>query len=203
MIREGMKRILLPQNDIDIVGELTRAQDIVNDKRMLQADILLVAHPSNIEGEDCLVLLRRECPLLRVIVIARIPTAVQVFSALRNGARGLLSTRCSVTHLPAAIRSVSSGNIYMHEDVSCLVAQNLATLDKDHTHHALTQREFEVFVKLAGGERITAIGRALGISAKTVSTHKTRIMEKMGMRSMSQLVQYAIVNRLFSEAKTG
>lgn len=201
VIREGMKRILLQQEDIDIVGEVARAQEMVINERMLQADIVVVAHPSNIDGEEYLCFLRRECPSLRIIIIARVPTALQVFSALRNGARGLLSTRCSVTHLPAAIRSVSAGNVYMHEDVSCLVAQNLGTLDRDHTHHALTQREFEVFLKLAGGERVTEIGRALGISAKTVSTHKTRIMEKMGMRSMSQLVQYAIVNRLFSEVK--
>lgn len=200
VIREGMKRILLPQDDIDVVGEVSRAQEVVVNEETSQAEIVVVAHPSIPDGEDYLRFLQRECPSLRVIVVTRSPTVSHVVSALRNGARGLLSARCSAAHLPAAIRAVSAGNIYMHEEVSRLVAQDLGDIDRDHSHRSLTQRELEIFVKLASGMNGTAIARELGISAKTVSTHKTRMMDKMGIRSMSQLVQYAVVNGLFYDA---
>lgn len=85
----------------------------------------------------------------------------------------------------------------MHENVSNVVGSSLQGLTRDHTHTSLTGREMEIFLKLAIGLKGTEIASQLGISVKTVSTHKGRLMEKMGMRSFSQLVQYAIANGLF------
>lgn len=195
LIREGMKRILQSEGDIRVVGEVLRAQDVVSNKETPDAEVVVVAHPANLDGEDYLHFLQQQCPSLRVIIVANSPTLPHVLSALRKGARGILNACCSAEHLPAAIRAVSAGNIYMHEEVARMVVQDLGEIRKDHTHRSLTQRELQIFVKLATGLKVSAIALELGISIKTVSTHKARIMEKMGITTFSQLVQYAIANR--------
>lgn len=85
----------------------------------------------------------------------------------------------------------------MHENVSSVIGSSLHALTRDHTYKSLTEREMEIFMKLAIGLKSTEIASQLGISVKTVSTHKGRLMEKLGINSFSQLVQYAIANGLF------
>ena len=85
----------------------------------------------------------------------------------------------------------------MHEEVGRLVAADLNELGKDYTHRSLTRREFDIFKRLAAGEKVSEIAMQLGISVKTVSTHKSRLMQKMDIHSYSQLVQYAVANSLF------
>jgi DNA-binding NarL/FixJ family response regulator len=82
-----------------------------------------------------------------------------------------------------------------------MLVADLDEIKKDHTHKSLTHREMDIFLRLAAGKKISDIAAELGISAKTVSTHKARVMEKMGMSSSSQLIQYAIVNSLFGKAE--
>lgn len=197
VIREGMKRILLPSPDIRIVGEVKCLHELISNQHLYSAQVAVVANPPTNNGQDLLLSLKEACPGVQVIVVSRSPTLQQILSSLRHGARGLLSASCAASHLPAAIRAVSSGRIYMQENVSNVVGTGLHGLARDHTHKSLTQREMEIFMKLAIGQKVTEIASELGISAKTVSTHKVRLMEKMGMSSFSQLVQYAIANELF------
>jgi DNA-binding NarL/FixJ family response regulator len=198
VIREGMKRILLPYEDIRILAEVGQPADILADRNMPCGAVLVVAYPEAVVGSDDLVQLRRRCPDMAMVVVVRSPTLIQVLSALRMGVRGLLHASCAASHLPAAIRAVASGKVYMAEDVSNLILADLGAASKDHTHTALTQRELEIFMRLAAGRKMSEIAVELRISIKTVSTHKTRMMDKMGMTSSSQLIQYAIVNSLFA-----
>jgi two-component system, NarL family, invasion response regulator UvrY len=197
VVREGMKRILLPLQDIEVVAEVKGLDELISVEASSAAQVAVVANPPTTDGQDFLVRFKAACPRVQVIVVTRSPTLPEILAALRHGARGLLSTSCTANHLPAAIRAVSSGRIYMHENVSHIVAADLNGLARDHTHKALTQRELEIFMKLAEGWRVTEIASQLGISVKTVSTHKGRMMEKMGISSFSQLVQYAIAHGLF------
>jgi DNA-binding NarL/FixJ family response regulator len=89
----------------------------------------------------------------------------------------------------------------MHEEVGRLVAADFGDIGKDYTHRSLSQREFEIFKHLAAGQKVSEIASELGISIKTVSTHKSRLMEKMGMHSHSQLIQYAVANSLFDTSR--
>jgi DNA-binding NarL/FixJ family response regulator len=201
VLREGMKRILMPQEDIDVIATVEHALDVMSSEALLRADVLVVvAHPVTADGQDYLLHLRQGNPALRVIIIARFADLQQIMEVIRAGVRGLLHTSCAANHLPDAIRAVSSGRLYMHEEVSGLLASGLGDLGKDHTHRSLTQREFEIFLKLAEGQKVSEIAAQLGISIKTVSTHKSRLMDKMGMKSQSQLIQYAVANKLFDTA---
>lgn len=199
VLREGMKRILHPQYDIRVMAEVSHASEILSNENLLMADVLVViAHPTNMGGTDCLERLRKANPSLKLIIIARSPSLHQILNMLRGGVRGLLDAGCAANQLPAAIRAVSSGRLYMHEEVGRLVAADLGEVSKDFTHRSLTQREFEIFEHLAVGDKVSEIATRLGISIKTVSTHKSRLMEKMGIRSHSQLIQYAVANGLFN-----
>lgn len=197
IIREGMKRIILQQEDMKVVAEVRHTKEVLAQEGAGDADVVVVAHPSASGGNDYLAYLRQECPALRVIVVARSPTLPEILAALRMGVRGLLNSSCAVGHLPAAIRAVASGKIYLHDEISRLVAADLKEVWKDHTHKSLTAREFEIFMRLAVGCKVTEIATELAISVKTVSTHKARLMEKMRIVSTSQLIQYAIVNKMF------
>ena len=198
ILREGMKRILLPQGDIEVIGEVDHACEVFSHESYLQADVIVAVVDSTMNGGgDFLLHLPKQNPLLRVIVIMRSPTVHQILSILRAGVRGLLDTSCAANNLPAAIRAVSSGKLYMHEEVSRLVAANISEFGRDHTHTALTQRELDVLMKLAAGHKVSEIALEFGISIKTVSTHKARLMEKMGFTTLSQVIQYAIANHLF------
>ncbi len=200
VLREGMKRILARQGDIDVIAEVKNVLDLLSDERLVRADVLIVVGLSPAgDTVQCLLHLRQRQPSLQVIFVARSPSLNQVLSIIGAGVRGLLNANSAANHLPAAIRAVSAGRIYLHEDMSGLIATDLSEIEKDRTHTALTQREHEIFLMLVSGTKNSEIAAQLGISVKTVSTHKTRMMEKMNMRSVSQLVQYAIVHGLFGE----
>jgi len=199
VIREGMKRILLAHDDMHVIAELADSGEIKHDILAL-ADVVIVAQMPSAGRDDFLPILRRDFPLSRVIVVARTPNLQQVVATLKTGVRGLLDTSCSAAQLVAAIRAVSAGKIYLHDVVSDLMTADLEVMSKDHSHNALTQRETEIFMRLAIGKKVSEIALELGISIKTVSTHKAHIMERMGMASSSQLVQYAIANGLFHSA---
>lgn len=199
VLREGMKRILHPQYDIQVMAEVNHVSEVLSNENLLRADVLVVmAHPTDVGGTDYLEHLRKANPSLKLILITRSPSLHQVLIMLRGGVRGLLDAGCAASQLPVAIRAVFSGRLYMHEEVGRLVAADLGELGKDFTHRSLTQREFEIFKHLAIGDKVSEIATRLGISIKTVSTHKSRLMEKMGIHSHSQLIQYAVANGLFN-----
>lgn len=202
VIREGMKRILEPHEDIAIVGEVSRAEEVSSVGSWAQAQVMIVVHSSAVLWEEHLQQARDACPSLQLIVVARSPTLPQVQAAFRLGARGLLHSGCAVGHLPEAIRAVSAGRVYMNKETASLIATDVQDLNKDHTHHSLTQRELEIFKKLASGAKVSEIAGELEISVKTVSTHKARIMEKMGLGSTSELIHYAIIHHLRDSAAT-
>jgi DNA-binding NarL/FixJ family response regulator len=201
IIREGMKRILSACDDIEVVGEANYATEYFTTGKVPCAQVIILAYPGRIIANEELSQLQKKCPELRVIIVVHFSTLHQVLSAFKMGVHGLLNASCAASHLPAAIRAVSSGKIYMHEQVSSLIVADLDEINKDHTHKSLTHREMEIFLRLAAGRKISDIAAELGISAKTVSTHKARVMEKMGMNSSSQLIQYAIFNSLFEKGQ--
>jgi len=198
LLREGAKRILSPQEGIDVIAEIEYLRDVLSNKKLAQADVLVViADAATMEGSEQLIHLRREHPSLHVMILLRFPTLHQVLAILRSGVRGLLSADSSATQLPAAIRTISSGRLYLNEELTRLLIPDFEEIGKDYTHKALSQRELEVFLRLAAGNKVTEIAGQLGISIKTVSTHKTRLMEKMRMTTFSQIVQYAIAYGLY------
>lgn len=197
VIREGMKRVLRSQEDIKVVAEVEHPQDVGAQGPVQNARVLVLAHPSASGSADLLQYLHKECPSLRVIVVTNSPTLPQILAHLRMGARGLLNASCTKGHLATAIRAVALDKIYLHEDLSRRFAADMHNVSMHPPHHSLSPRELQIFTKLGAGQKVTQIADELDISVKTVSTHKSRLMEKMGMASISQLIQYAVLYKIF------
>ncbi len=195
LLREGMKRILQRHEDIVVTGELKHVLDVLSDASLRNAGVLVAAaNPAMSDAQDFLLELRREMPKLRIVLIVPLANVQDVVGLLRTGVHGLVSATSAASHLPAAIRAVSRGRPYIDEDTAKLVAVDPYSLGKDHTHRSLTHREHEIFMQLVIGQKVSAIAHELGISIKTVSTHKARLMQKMAITSRAQLIQYAVTN---------
>ena len=118
--------------------------------------------------------------------------------SIRAGAQGYLTKESAGSQLVNAIRRVASGRPYISTQVAEQLALNIMTPNKDLPHTQLSDREFEVFNMMVSGKSLTDIGEQLHLSVKTVSTHKTRIMQKMQMHSLSEIIQYAVANQLLN-----
>jgi DNA-binding NarL/FixJ family response regulator len=118
---------------------------------------------------------------------------------IRAGASGYLTKESAATLLVEAIRRVAAHRLYISPSVAEQLALNIMPANNDLPHKRLSDREFEVFQMLASGISVSEIAEKLYLSVKTVSTHKTRILQKMDAHSLADLVKYAMTNKLFTE----
>jgi DNA-binding NarL/FixJ family response regulator len=116
--------------------------------------------------------------------------------ALRAGAAGYLTKKSAVTELVAAIQKVAGGGRYVTASLAEVLARALEPAAAAVPHEALSDREFQVFERLVSGERPSDIARRLGVSVKTVSTHRARILVKMNMQTTAALIRYAVQHQL-------
>jgi DNA-binding NarL/FixJ family response regulator len=145
-----------------------------------------------------------EAPRLRILVLTMHEEDQYAVRAIRAGAQGYLTKESAPSQLVSAIRRIAEGRPY----ISANVAEQLALGvmpggSDDEPHKHLSDREFEVFQLLVGGRSISEIAAQLHLSVKTVSTHKTRILQKMSVQSVADLVRYAIRHRLSPESPSG
>lgn len=195
IMREGLKHILQGLPDIQVVGEsdFAKVEYTTNPYAEYSDAVAIVTYPDgNDEGENTHLSLFRDCPLIKVIVIAQHDSVPQILSALRIGARGLLSAGFGTQMLPAAIRSVAQGHIFLNDEIAAVLAKSSKEIKIPRSDVKLTGREAQIFERIAKGGRVCSIAAELNISKKTVSTHKTRLMEKLGTENISELIQYAI-----------
>ena len=117
---------------------------------------------------------------------------------IRQGASGYLNKECDPAEIVRAIRTVAQGRRYITPSVAELLAEQLNRKDSGPLHEQLSEREFQVFLRLAQGDTVGQIAEALSLSVKTVSTYRTRLMEKLALQSNSDLTYYALKNGLIS-----
>lgn len=199
IMREGLKRILDGIEDIQVIGEAIDGHDTITKVRELSFDVLLLdlSMPGR-SGVDLIHQVRGEFPKLPILILTMHEEEQYAVRAIRAGANGYLTKESAGTQLVTALRKVASGRPYISIEVAEQLAMSAMSGTSEVSHSALSDREFEVFHLLAKGKSITEIGDLLHLSVKTVSTHKTRIMQKMGLNSLSELVQYAVAHKLLT-----
>jgi DNA-binding NarL/FixJ family response regulator len=181
---------------IEIVGEIATGEEFL--ARCFEPDfdvILLDLQMPGMGGLEALHEARQITPGLRCIVLTMYDEDAYAVRALREGALGYLTKSASGEELVTAIESVAAGGRY----ITPSAAQALAhfVLDADQPSHiALTQREFEVFLRIAQGQTSAGIGKELAISVKSVGATRARVLEKMGMQTNAEIVRYALEHRL-------
>ncbi|MBR7782627.1 response regulator [Undibacterium luofuense] len=197
IMREGLKRILDGIEDIQVIGEAVDGFDTLDKVRHNEFDVLLMdlSMPGR-SGVDLIRQIKDEFPKLPILILTMHEEEQYAVRAIRAGARGYLTKESAGTQLVTALRKVASGRPYISIEVAEQLAMNAMPASDDMPHTALSDREFEVFCHLVKGKSITEIGDMLHLSVKTVSTHKMRIMQKMNMSNLSDMVQYAITHNL-------
>ena len=134
-------------------------------------------------------------PGTRVLVLSGYPERQYALNVLRAGASGYIAKDCAPEELLKAVRMVLQGRRYVSDSLAELLLLDLDQADKP-LHSLLSDREFQIFGKLAAGHGVSEIGRELCLSVKTVSTYRTRILEKMRMKSNADLTSYALRNEI-------
>jgi two-component system, NarL family, invasion response regulator UvrY len=160
-------------------------------------DVLLmdISMPGQ-SGIDALAMIRAKAPDVGIIILSGYPEEHYAVNLIRQGASSYLNKQCEPTEIIAAIRKVANGHRYISAQVAELLAQQLNRDDDGAPHERLSEREFQVFIRLAKGETVGDIANDLSLSVKTVSTYRTRIMEKLTLNSNSDLTYYAMKNGL-------
>ena len=197
IVRAGLKNLLSDYPDYTIAGEAASGAEAVKMVRESEWDIVFldVSMPG-MNGVDTLKQIKRVKPDLPVIIFSMHPEDHYAVNLLRAGANGYLSKACEPLQLVTAIRRVLAGRRYISPALGEQLAGDLNGEAKKAPHTELSEREFQVFCKLAAGQVVSEIAAELFLSAKTVSTYRTRILEKMGMKTNANLTYYAIKSGL-------
>jgi DNA-binding NarL/FixJ family response regulator len=197
IVRKGLREIIEETPGMKVVDEASNGQEVLEKvfQKYINVVLLDISMPGR-SGLDILRDIKRLKPKIVVLVLSMHPEEQYAVQALKEGASGYLTKKSAADELLTALRKVSSGGKY----VSSSLAEKLAiALEKDvekPLHETLSVREYEVMRLIASGKTVTEIAKELFLSPKTISTYRARILEKMCMKNNSQLVRYAIKNRL-------
>ena len=195
IVRDGLKRILAASSDVQVAGEAANGDEALALVRANDYDLaLLDMSMPGLSGIDLVKRLKAEKPKMKLLVLSMHGEPQYAARALKAGAAGYLTKDSAAEQLLGAIRKVAAGGVHVSEAAAAgLLA---ASTGEGPLHSRLSDREFEVFKQLAGGASPTEIARRLKLSVKTVSTHKTRIQDKLGLASTAELVRYALEHQL-------
>jgi DNA-binding NarL/FixJ family response regulator len=196
MVRAGLRQFFADQADFEVVAEAANGRDALDIVRRGGVDVVVmdISMPGQ-SGVDALAAIRARDPALPVLILSGFAEEHYATTLLRQGASGYLNKDCDPEEIVKAIRTVARGRKYITAGVAEQLAQGLGGSDKP-AHEQLSERELQVFLRLAQGETIGHMAESLSLSVKTVSTYRTRVMEKMGLASNSDLTYYALKHGL-------
>ncbi|MGZ3182364.1 MAG: response regulator [Telluria sp.] len=200
LLREGLCKLLGDHPDLVVAGEAENGHALLALLRRERFDVLLLdmAMPGR-SGLDLLRQVRLAVPDLPVLILSMQKDPQYAVRALKAGARGYLCKDSASAELVRAIRKVAAGGTFVGHTIAENMAQGLTQGSDQAPHEQLTDREFEVFRLLASGLSATAAGRQLHLSIKTISSHKGRILQKMGLATTADMIRYAVRHHLVDE----
>lgn len=199
IVRHGLKQILAFSQDITVVGEAGSGKALLDILDQAICDIVLLdMNMSGLAGVDLIKRIRTEHRDLPILVLSMCIEGPIASRAIKAGAGGYLTKGCEPEILVEAIRKVAAGGKFV--DVT-LVETLVFDSDTGNRapHEALSERELQIFLMLTSGSTVTEIANDLFLSIKTVSTHKSRLMEKMNIQTQTELIRYAIRHKMIDD----
>ena len=197
IVREGLRRIVSEDRGIAVAGEASHAAELFRLLAGAAVDVVLL--DVSMPGAtfiDTLRALRSDHPSVKVLVLSAYPEDQWALRALQSGAAGYLTKDHSPEQLVEAIRRVASGRRYVSETMADRLAGMTGDGRTRAPHEGLSDREFEVLRALGSGMLVKDVAAQLGLSAKTISTYRTRLLEKMGLGTKADLVRYVATHDL-------
>jgi DNA-binding NarL/FixJ family response regulator len=197
IVREGLKQILSATSDILVVAEASNGKEVLKKARIIDFNVLVldISMPGK-SGLEVLKDLKNEKSEVIILILSIHPEERFALRLLKAGASGYLTKESAADELVQAIRIVASGKRYITKALAEKLAFDLIEDRDKPLHEQLSQREFQVMVKLGQGKTLTNIATDLFISIKTVSTYRSRILEKLKMTSNAEIIRYCIDHRL-------
>jgi len=197
ILRQSMEQILLKTPDIRVVdqagtGEMAIAKALENDYDLL----LLGVSMSDWNGIEVLKTLKNMKPGLKVLILSMHGGDLYAVRALKAGASGYLTKDSTIDELVLAIRRIAQGKKYVSSSLAERLAFALGPDTDIPAHERLSDREYQVMVMIATGKNIKAIGHELSLSPKTITTHKKRILEKLNLNNIAELIRYILEHGL-------
>lgn len=196
-VRRGLKDILSETGAMEVIGEAGTIDELCELVRRVTADVVIL--DLTMAGQnaiDTISVLKRDLPRLKIVVLTMHAEEDYALRAFRAGADGYLTKETAPEQLVHAVQKAMSGGKYVSPSFAEKLVMNLQAESTSEPHELLNERERTVMVMLARGERIKEIAQELGLSAKTVTTYRTRILAKMNLRTNADLTTYAHKHRL-------
>lgn len=197
IVRNGLKQLLNEERSIRLVGEAASGRETIDQLQQKKWDLLVLdINMPDRSGLDILRQIRATHPDMRVLVLSGFPEKQYAVNVLRAGASGYLNKEMAPEELLAAVRTVLQGRRYISPALAELLVSELDANPDKPLHAQLSEREFQIFCKLAAGQAASEIAAELCISVKTVSTYRARVLEKMHFSTNADITAYALRNGL-------
>lgn len=200
IVRTGFRELLSEDASINIAFEAATGDEALEMLRITQCGVLLldISLPGK-SGVDVLRAVRQRYPEIKVLILSGFPEESYALAMIKNGANGYLCKDCEREELLRAIHMVSVGRRYVSPRTAELLADEMSGERSGVLHETLSDRELQVFLRLARGESVSAIAGQLHLSVKTISTYRSRVTDKLNVASNAELATYALRHGLIND----
>jgi DNA-binding NarL/FixJ family response regulator len=200
IVRTGFRELLSEDASITIAFEAANGDEALEKLRTTQCGVLLldISLPGK-SGVDVLRAVRQRYPEIKVLILSGFPEESYALAMIKNGANGYLCKDCEREELLRAIHMVSAGRRYVSPRTAELLADEMSGERSGVLHEALSDRELQVFLRLARGESVSDIAGQLHLSVKTISTYRSRVTDKLNVASNAELATYALRHGLIND----
>lgn len=197
VVRTGLKQFLNDENGLSVIGEAENYTEVMSLLMEKKCDLLLldISMPG-MNGLEILRQIKNTYPEIKVLILSVHPEDQYAIRAFKEGASGYLTKDSAPDELINAVRKIITGGKYVSPAFAEKLADTVLTVDAGPLHNSLSNREFDVMVKIAQGKSLTDISEDLFISVKTVSAYRTRILHKLNFTNNAELVQYCLREKL-------
>ena len=197
VVRRGVIQILDDAPDLTVAGQANSGHEVLHMVRTGAYDVLLldVALP-DLNGIEVLKQAREVRPELRILMLSMYPEEQYALRSLRAGASGYLTKESAPDDLVAAIRKVAGGGNYVSPALAERLASRVKREEERPLHERLSDREYQVMVALSSGRTVSEIAADISLSVKSISTYRSRILEKLELKNTAEIVRYALEHRL-------
>ncbi|MCW5955083.1 MAG: response regulator transcription factor [Pyrinomonadaceae bacterium] len=193
IVRHGLRQILSSEQDMAVSAEAQNGQEVLDIVRREHVDIVVldISMPGR-NGLETLKELKRHHPGIAVIVLSMHPKDQYAVRVIKAGASGYITKESAPSELVVAIRKACRGEKYIDPEIAEVLANYIEHGGTEDPHTRLSDREYEVLCHIASGKGLTEISQEMNLSVKTISTYRSRIIEKTGLSSNAEITRYAI-----------
>lgn len=193
IVRHGLRQILSSEQDMAVSAEAQNGQEVLDIVRRERVDVVVldISMPGR-NGLETLKELKRHHPGIAVIVLSMHPKDQYAVRVIKAGASGYITKESAPSELVVAIRKACRGEKYIDPEIAEVLANYIEHGGTEDPHTRLSDREYEVLCHIASGKGLTEISQEMNLSVKTISTYRSRIIEKTGLSSNAEITRYAI-----------